>query len=106
MRQVLANLLDNAVKYTGSGGSIKIEVSRREGEVLVAISDTGVGIPDEEIESIWDRHYRGDRSRSEPGLGLGLSLVRAIVRAHEGTVRASSRIGQGSQFTISLPLAG
>jgi heavy metal sensor kinase len=104
MRQVIANLLDNAIKYTDQGGNIKIDVSRRQGEVLIEISDSGIGIPEEEIESIWDRLYRGDRSRSEPGLGLGLSLVRAIVSAHEGTVTARSKAGQGSQFTISLPV--
>ncbi len=104
MRQVIANLLDNAVKYTGAEGNIKIQVSRRGDEVLIEISDSGIGIAEEEIENIWDRLYRGDRSRSKPGLGLGLSLVRAIVRAHDGTVTARSQAGQGSQFTISLPI--
>jgi signal transduction histidine kinase len=104
MRQVFANLLDNAIKYTGAGGTITINLSRRQDEVVIGISDSGMGIPEEEIQNIWDRLYRGDRSRSEPGLGLGLSLVRAIVRAHDGLVEAHSQTGEGSRFTISLPL--
>ena len=106
MRQVFANLLDNAIKYTAAEGTITINVSQGENEVVIGISDSGIGIPDGEIQYIWDRLYRGDRSRSEPGLGLGLSLVRAIVRAHDGTVDARSQTGKGSRFTISLPLAG
>ena len=104
IRQVFANLLDNAIKYTGAGGNITIDVRRGQNEVVIGISDSGIGIPDGEIQYIWDRLYRGDRSRSEPGLGLGLSLVRAIVRAHDGSVDAHSQMGKGSRFTISLPL--
>jgi signal transduction histidine kinase len=106
MRQVLANLLDNAIKYTAAGGIISIEVSCRENEAVVVVNDTGIGIPNGEIQYIWDRLYRGDRSRSKPGLGLGLSLVQAIVRAHMGSVSVASKVGEGSQFTITLPLTG
>ncbi len=103
MRQVLANLLDNAVKYTPSGGSIDISARPDADWVLIAITDTGVGIPADELPHIWDRLYRGDKSRSTRGLGLGLSLVRAIVEAHGGQVRTTSTPGTGSRFELRLP---
>jgi len=103
MRQVLANLLDNAVKYTPSGGLITIEARRDGADAVLSVLDTGVGIPAEELPRIWDRLYRGDKSRSERGLGLGLSLVKAIVEAHGGTVRVSSSPGAGSRFELRLP---
>ncbi len=103
IRQVLANLLDNAIKYTPAGGRIDIEASRGEREVEITVSDTGLGISDEELDNIWDRLYRGDKSRSQRGLGLGLSLVKAIVGAHSGRVRVSSRPGLGSTFSVYLP---
>jgi signal transduction histidine kinase len=103
MRQVLANLLDNALKYTQSGGTVHI-VARLEGDrVLIAVEDTGAGIAAHEFSRIWERLYRCDKSRSGRGLGLGLSLVRAIVTAHGGTVELTSEIGQGSRFILRLP---
>ncbi|HVJ25953.1 MAG TPA: HAMP domain-containing sensor histidine kinase [Vicinamibacterales bacterium] len=105
MRQVLANLLDNAVKYTPSGGSIDINARSDDGWVLIAVADTGVGIAADELPHIWDRLYRGDKSRSTRGLGLGLSLVRAIVEAHGGQVHAASTPGAGSRFELRLPTA-
>jgi signal transduction histidine kinase len=104
IRQVLANLLDNAIKYTPAGGRVDIEACRKEQEVVITVKDTGVGIPDEELDRIWDRLYRGDRSRSQRGLGLGLSLVKAIVGAHRGYVEVSSVPGAGSVFTVYLPV--
>jgi signal transduction histidine kinase len=104
IRQVLANLLDNAIKYTPSGGRIDIEASRREKEVEITVKDTGVGISEDELDNIWDRLYRGDKSRSQRGLGLGLSLVKAIVGAHRGHVEVSSKPGAGSVFSVYLPL--
>jgi signal transduction histidine kinase len=71
---------------------------------VLTVRDTGIGIPPDELPRVWDRLYRGDRSRSERGLGLGLSLVRAIVEAHKGSVEATSEPGRGSTFTIRLPL--
>ncbi|MGH7790880.1 MAG: sensor histidine kinase, partial [Thermodesulfobacteriota bacterium] len=103
IRQVLANLLDNAIKYTPSGGRIDIEAFRREQEVAITVKDTGVGISPEELDKIWERLYRGDKSRSQRGLGLGLSLVKAIVGAHRGYVDVSSKPGVGSVFTVYLP---
>jgi signal transduction histidine kinase len=103
MRQVLANLLDNAVKYTPAGGRIEIAARHDDGGVCVVVSDTGIGIAPDELPRIWDRLYRGDTSRAERGLGLGLSLVRAIVEAHGGRVSVSSTPGAGSRFELHLP---
>jgi len=104
MRQVLANLLDNAIKYTPRGGHVTASVRREGDSVVVAVTDTGVGIGAEHLPRIWDRLYRADPSRSERGLGLGLSLVKAYVEAHAGTVEATSQPGSGSTFSIRLPI--
>jgi signal transduction histidine kinase len=101
--QVLANLLDNAIKYTPSGGRVDIVACSRGHEVVITVTDTGIGIPPEERTKIWDRLFRGDKSRSERGLGLGLSLVKAIAQAHQGYVEVSSGIACGSQFALHLP---
>jgi signal transduction histidine kinase len=104
MRQVFANLLDNAVKYTPAGGQVKISV-RTDGNSAVAVfRDTGIGIPAEETDKIWTRLYRGDKSRSQRGLGLGLSLVKAVVEAHGGQVTVSSQPDKGSEFAVRLPV--
>jgi signal transduction histidine kinase len=103
MRQVLANLVDNALKYTPRGGRVEIAAKRDGADAVMLVSDTGVGIPPGELPRIWDRLYRGDKSRSTRGLGLGLSLVKAIVNAHGGQVEVQSTNGAGSTFTIRLP---
>src|SRR3954469_18843115 len=105
MRQVVANLLDNAVKYTPPGGAIRIDAHRQGPDAVLSVSDTGAGIPADELPRIWDRLYRGDKSRSERGLGLGLSLVKAIVEAHGGRVAVTSTPGSGSRFELTLPSA-
>ena len=102
LRQVLVNLLDNAIKYTPRGGHVEISAQTHGNEVVVTVKDTGAGIPAEEIPRIWERLYRGDKSRSQRGLGLGLSLVRAIVNAHGGRIELQSDVGKGSSFTIHL----
>ena len=102
MEQVAANLIDNAVKYTPAGGSVDVEVLRDGDRALLRIHDTGVGIRPDELPRIWDRLFRGDTSRTERGLGLGLSLVKAIVAAHGGTVEVTSEPGRGSTFTVAL----
>ncbi len=104
IQQALANLLDNAIKYTSPGGEVQMEAYREPPYVAVAVRDSGLGIPPEEISKIWDRLYRGDKSRSARGLGLGLSLVRAVIQAHGGRVEVASRPGAGSQFTVYLPI--
>jgi signal transduction histidine kinase len=105
LRQVLANLADNALKYTGRGGQVRITAAAAPDEVTVAVSDTGTGISAQDLPRIWDRLYRADQSRGEPGLGLGLSLVAAIVKAHGGRVEAESEPGRGSLFRVTLPAA-
>jgi signal transduction histidine kinase len=104
MRQVLANLLDNAIKYTPDGGHIGITSTRQGAEARLTVSDTGIGIPADELPRIWERLYRGDKSRSARGLGLGLSLVKAIVEAHGGRVAVESTAGVGSRFLLHLPI--
>jgi signal transduction histidine kinase len=102
LRQVLANLLDNAVKYTRSEGRVTVRAVRDGSAVQVEVADTGPGISDQDLPRIWDRLYRGDQSRAERGLGLGLSLVRAIVEAHGGTVEVHTEPGRGSTFRVIL----
>jgi signal transduction histidine kinase len=101
-RQVFANLLDNALKYTPEGGLVKIRCEEKEATILTTFQDNGMGIPEAELPRIWERLYRGDKSRSERGLGLGLSLVKAIVQAHHGKVSVESRPNMGSTFSVEL----
>jgi signal transduction histidine kinase len=106
MRQVFANLLDNALKYTSEGGKVSLACAVESGGVIVRVRDSGMGIPPDEQPRIWERLYRGDKSRSQRGLGLGLSLVKAIVEAHRGTVLVQSLPGEGSEFVVHIPQAG
>jgi len=103
LRQALANLVDNAVKYALPGAAVEVAGRSEGGRILIAVRDSGIGIDPEELPRIWDRLYRSDQSRSQKGLGLGLSLVKAIVEAHKGEVRVSSERGKGSVFTLSFP---
>ncbi|MBK6486074.1 MAG: HAMP domain-containing histidine kinase [Gemmatimonadetes bacterium] len=103
MRQVLANLVDNAIKHTPAGGRVAMAAAREVDHVVLTVTDTGAGIPADELPHIWTRLYRGDSSRSARGLGLGLSLVKAIVEAHGGEVSVSSSPGAGARFTLHLP---
>jgi PAS domain S-box-containing protein len=105
--QVLSNLLNNAAKYTPAGGRIVLEAWREDSDALVAVSDTGVGIPAESLGSVFDMftQVRGDLDRAQGGLGIGLSLVRRLVELHGGRVSvASAGRGHGSTFTVRLPL--
>ncbi len=103
LRQVFVNVIDNAIKYSTEGGKIKIAGRSAAGGVEITVRDEGVGISSDDLPRIWERLYRGDPSRSQRGLGLGLSMVRAVVEAHGGTVAAESTVGEGSVFTIFLP---
>jgi signal transduction histidine kinase len=103
MRQVFANLLDNAIKYTPENGRVTISVQDQPEQVVVSFADSGIGIAPDEQERIWARLYRSDKSRSQRGLGLGLSLVKAMVEAHRGRVAVTSQTGHGSVFTVTIP---
>ena len=102
VQRMLSNLMDNAIKYTPSGGKVTISVSEKDALVLVSVQDTGCGISPGDLPRIFERFYRCDQSRSKPGIGLGLSLARAIARAHGGDITATSIPGQGSTFTVTL----
>ena len=103
LRQVFVNLLDNAIKYTPEGGRVTVTTRNEPGQVVAVFKDTGMGIPPGEQDKIWTRLYRGDKSRSQRGLGLGLSLVKAIVEAHDGRVTVFSKPGEGAEFVVTLP---
>lgn len=106
LKQVLVNLLDNAVKFNHESGNILIEVKNRSSRVEISIQDTGTGIPARDLPRIFERFYRVDKARSKDsgGTGLGLSIVKHILEAHGGTIDCKSTPGKGSLFTISLPV--
>jgi signal transduction histidine kinase len=105
--QLMMNLIDNALNYTGEGGSVTLSVDQKSANVYFQVSDTGIGIAPEHIEHIFERFYRTDtaRSRATGGSGLGLAIVEWVVREHHGTIRVDSQPGQGTTFTIILPSA-
>ncbi|MGO8928561.1 MAG: sensor histidine kinase [Limisphaerales bacterium] len=107
LKQVVVNLLDNAIKYTLQGGTVALTVSAFDGKAVLEVADNGVGIPPEALPRIFDRFFRVDQARSRElgGAGLGLSIVKAICTAHHGRVEAISPPGQGSRFRVELPLA-
>jgi signal transduction histidine kinase len=103
LQLLLSNLLDNALKYTPNGGRVAIGAQFEPAAVRLTVQDSGIGIAAEDLPRIWERLYRGDKSRSQRGQGLGLSLVKAFVEAHGGTVKAESAPDGGSIFTVILP---
>ncbi len=103
LQQVFANLLDNAIKYSPKNRSVEIAVDLVASKACISMTDHGLGIDDKDIAQIWNRLYRGDRSRSEKGVGLGLSFVKAIVEAHHGFVQVTSQPNQGTTFKVYLP---
>ncbi|WP_298200125.1 ATP-binding protein [Desulfosporosinus sp.] len=107
LKQVLTNLLDNAIKHSEAGGSVRVELGIKNKYTFISVRNSGPGIPWEELENIWERFYKVDKSRSRrgTGTGLGLSIVKKIVEMHGGKVSASSEPGQGAVFTFYLPLA-
>jgi signal transduction histidine kinase len=101
---LLLNLVDNAIKYTPSGGDVTLTLKREAGWVLVSVADTGCGIPEEDLPHIFERFYRADRSRARPGgAGLGLSIAKWVAEAHGGELEVESEVGQGTVFTLYLP---
>lgn len=103
LQRAVANLLDNALKYTPAGGRVTVVLIKHASTVRLSIEDTGVGIAADEIQRVFQRFYRCDRSRSRDGNGLGLNLARAFARAHGGEISAVSTLGKGSTFTVTLP---
>jgi len=103
--QVVYNLLDNAIRFTPSGGQVSVTASRRDGAIAVAIEDTGIGIASEHLPRVFERFYKVDKSRSGGGTGLGLAIARHIVRTHGGEIWVESEEGRGSTFIFTIPLA-
>jgi two-component system, OmpR family, sensor kinase len=101
--QVASILLDNAVKYTPDSGSVTVRVEEEDGGVALAVSDTGVGISEDQLPLVFERFYRADAARAEEGIGLGLSIARQIAEAHGGTIEARSKLGVGTTFVLLLP---
>ncbi len=106
LRRMLLNLIDNAVKYNREHGEVRLALACEGGDAVITVSDTGIGIPADALDRVFDRFYRVDREhvRGRSGTGLGLSIVRWIVESHAGTIHLRSREGEGSTFTIRLPL--
>ncbi|HEM62502.1 MAG TPA: PAS domain-containing sensor histidine kinase, partial [Chloroflexi bacterium] len=104
VRQVVSNLLHNAIKFTPSGGRVQISAQQVGDEVVISVTDTGVGIPREDLPRVFERFYRADQARSKGGTGLGLAIAKHIIQGHGGRVWADSLEGQGSDFSFSLPL--
>lgn len=102
LKQVFTNLFENAINHSNPGGTVAVELGLREDFDVIAVKDSGPGIPPEEMENIWERFYKVDKSRSRrgTGTGLGLSIVKNIVELHGGTVIAESQPGQGAVFTF------
>ena len=106
LSQVWINLIHNAVKFTPQAGSVKVTLSPRGNQAEVRISDTGIGIPEEDLPRIFERFYKADKSRTrtKEGSGLGLSIVKKIVDLHKGTVEVESKVGDGAVFIVRLPV--
>jgi len=106
MQQVLHNLLENAIRYTHPGGKIRVRLTSRPSEASIEVSDTGIGIPPQDLPFVFERFFRSDRARRayQGGSGLGLSIARWIVEAHKGTIAVESEVGKGTTFTVRLPL--
>lgn len=106
IKEILLNLLDNAIKYTDRGG-IYIKSFREGTNIIISIKDTGKGIPEQELPYIFDRFYRGEKSRSRTtgGLGIGLTIIKELIYAHNGKIEVKSELGKGTEFTLSFPIS-
>jgi signal transduction histidine kinase len=105
LKQLFLILLDNAFLYTGPGGVVRLEARQWDGMAEVAVCDSGSGIAEADLPKIFDRFYRADKSRQSSGTGLGLAIARWIVDRHGGAINVKSKLGEGSIFTVRLPLA-
>ena len=106
LKQVVVNLLDNAIKYTPEGGTVSMNVGTHDGKAVLEVTDTGLGIPSDALPRVFERFFRVDkaRGRAEGGAGLGLAIVKSICTAHHGRVDVTSSPGHGSRFRVELPL--
>ena len=106
LRQLVVILVDNALRYTREGGRVEVDVARRDGSAVMAVTDTGIGIPAEALQHVFERFYRADdaRTRDSGGAGLGLAIAQKLVDEHGGRIAAESTPGEGSTFTVTLPL--
>lgn len=105
IKQVVVNLIDNAIKYSLAGGTIHLSVSRQRDGALLEVKDEGIGIPQDSLSLVFERFFRVDKARSRGGAGLGLAIVKSICTAHNGTVEVERAMPSGSRFTVTLPLA-
>ena len=104
LNQVWVNLLDNAIKFNSKNGIVSINMKKEEGNIFINITDTGVGIESESIPKIFDKFYQGDISHATHGNGLGLTIVKKIIKLHGGTIECDSIVSKGTKFTIILPI--
>jgi signal transduction histidine kinase len=100
MQRIVMNLLENAIKYTPADGTVAVSAAARNGEIRIDFEDTGMGISESDLPHIFDRFYRCDRSRSQGGVGLGLSLVKAYAESMNGTIEVESNLNHGSRFAL------
>ncbi len=106
LEHAVLNLVTNAIDHTPAGGRVDVSVRQEGGETTFTVEDTGRGIPEADIDRIWERFFKTDRSRSEPGTGLGLAIVKHVALAHGGRAEVESEVGEGSTFSISVPADG
>jgi two-component system sensor histidine kinase BaeS len=107
LRQMVGNLLSNAIRYTPRGGTVAVRVSRAEGQLCLEVSDTGIGIPPEDQARVFEEFFRSAnaRSRTAEGTGLGLAIVKAVVEQHHGSITLHSTPGQGTRFVVRFPVS-
>jgi two-component system phosphate regulon sensor histidine kinase PhoR len=105
-KQLMLNLIDNAIKYTPEGGRVKVTAYQREKNIFISVKDTGIGIPKKDIPRLFERFYRVDKARSRKvgGTGLGLAIVKHIVIAFEGEIKVKSEEGKGTEFLVRIPI--
>ena len=106
LQRMIINFIDNALKYTPPKGKVQVSLSEKEDKIFCTISDDGIGIPQSDLEKVFQRFYRSDLSRGELGCGLGLSFASAVCRAHNGEIKLESKLNAGSKFTVILPKIG